>query len=80
MTLTKFVISIGKFGLCEPTVYLQAILDPNGQFSSIDYIGGPKSLVPAAIEALRQVRATPVRLNGVAIANPSVLPMSFQAQ
>jgi hypothetical protein len=64
----------------EPSVYLQAILDPNGEFSSIEYLGGPKSLLPVAIEGLRQLRSTPVRLNGVAIANPIVIPVAFQTQ
>jgi hypothetical protein len=35
-------------------------------------------LVPAAIEEARKVRSSPVRLNGVAIANPAVMPIVFQ--
>ena len=62
----------------EPAIYFQAILDPMGEFSSLAYVGGPKSLLPAATEAMRQIRTGPVRLNGVAIANPVVIPFVFQ--
>jgi hypothetical protein len=54
------------------------ILDPFGEFSSIEYIGGPKSLLSAAIEALRGLRTDPLRLNGAGIETPAVLPVVFQ--
>jgi hypothetical protein len=62
----------------EPAVFLQTILDPLGDFSSIAYVGGPKSLLPAATEAMRQVKTGPVRLNGVGIANAGIISYPFQ--
>jgi hypothetical protein len=62
----------------EPAVFLQVIVDPLGEFASITYIGGPKSLAPSAMEALRKIRGEPVRLNGVGIQNPAVIPVLFQ--
>jgi hypothetical protein len=62
----------------EPAIYLQVIVDPLGGFGSAVYIGGPKSLLPAALEALGKIHSDPPRLNGVAIENPGVISLVFQ--
>jgi hypothetical protein len=62
----------------EPAVFFQVIIDPLGNFASPVYLGGPKSLLPAALEAVGKLRADPFRLNGVGIANASVIPIPFQ--
>jgi hypothetical protein len=62
----------------EPAVFFQVIIDPLGEFAAPVYLGGPKSLLPAALEALRTIRSEPVRLNGVGIQNPTVIPVVFQ--
>jgi len=62
----------------DPTVYLQVILDSEGRFVRPLHIGGPKSLVPAAIDSIGQWPAEPVRVNGTAVINPMVLQVVFQ--
>ena len=62
----------------EPAVFLQVIIDPLGVFASPVYIGGPKSLLPAALEAVGKMRSDPFRLNGAGIANSTVIPLLFQ--
>jgi hypothetical protein len=62
----------------DPTVYLQVILDTEGRFARPHHIGGPKSLVPTAIETIGTWRAEPVRLNGKPVINPMVLQVIFR--
>jgi hypothetical protein len=62
----------------DPTVYLQVILDTEGQFVRPLHIGGPKTLVPAAIETIRSWRTEPVRLNGIPVINPTMLQVIFR--
>ena len=62
----------------EPTVYLQVILDTNGEFVHPLHIGGPKSLLPTAIESIRQWKLEPFRLNGTPNISPTILQVIFQ--
>ena len=62
----------------EPAVFVQVIIDPQGAFAAPVYIGGPKSLLPAALEAVGKMRSDPFRLNGAGIANSTVIPILFQ--
>lgn len=62
----------------EPAIFLQVIVDPLGEFAGAVYIGGPKSLLPAALDAIGKLRSDPIRLNGVGIDNPAVIPLVFQ--
>jgi hypothetical protein len=62
----------------DPTVYLQVILDTSGEFVHPQHIGGPKSLLPAALESLRQWRVEPFRLNGIPMITPTILQVIFQ--
>jgi hypothetical protein len=62
----------------DPTVYLQVILDTEGRFVRPLHIGGPKSLVPTAIDTIGTWRAEPVRLNGKPLINPMMLQVIFR--
>ena len=59
-------------------IYLQIVLDNEGRFSRPLYLGGPRALMPAALEALSQWRARPVRINGVPIVNPMVVQVPLR--
>ncbi len=67
-------------GNTEPdtTVYLQVLLDEDGRFARPLHIGGPKSLVPAAIETINGWITSPLRLNRTAIINPVILQVVFR--
>jgi hypothetical protein len=62
----------------ELVMYLQIVLDAEGRFSRPLYIGGPRALMPAALDALSQWRARPVRVNGVPIVNPMVVQVPLR--
>jgi hypothetical protein len=62
----------------DPTIYLQVILDTEGRFVNPLHIGGPKSLVPTAIETIDTWRAEPVRINGTPVINPMILQVIFR--
>ena len=62
----------------EPVIYVQAFLDAEGRFSRSEYLGGPRSLLPAALEALAKWSARPVRVNGVPIVNPMILQIPLK--
>ena len=59
-------------------LFMQVIIDPQGAFAAPVYIGGPKSLLPAALEAVGKMHTDPFRLNGTGIANSTVIPILFQ--
>ena len=58
----------------DPTIYLQAVIDPEGRFARPEYLGGPRALLPTALETIGQWRATPLRVNGT----PSIFPVVLQ--
>jgi hypothetical protein len=64
----------------DPTVYLQAVIDQNGRFMRPLYIGGLEALVPAALAAVTDWRAEPLRVNGAPVVNPIVLQVLFGAK
>jgi hypothetical protein len=64
----------------DPTVYLQAVIDQNGRFMRPLYIGGLEALVPAALAAVADWRAQPLRVNGTPVVNPIVLQVLFGAK
>ena len=55
-------------------VYLQTIIDIDGRFVRPAYLGGPKALLPAALETITQWRASPLRINGT----PTITAMNVQ--
>ena len=62
----------------EPVICVQTFLDAEGRFSRSEYLGGPRSLLPAALEALAKWSARPVRVNGVPIVNPMILQIPLK--
>jgi len=58
-------------------IYVQTFLNDEGRFSRSEYLGGPRSLLPAALEALANWSARPVR-NGVPIVNPMILQIPLK--
>jgi len=62
----------------DPTVYLQVILDTQGRFVRPIHIGGPKSLLQAAISTIGTWQAEAPRLNGSPMINPTLLQVIFR--
>jgi hypothetical protein len=62
----------------DPTVYAQAVIDMEGRFRQAVAIGGPASLIPAALESLEQWRARPARINGAPVVQPIVLQLPLR--
>lgn len=62
----------------DSTVYVQAFIDPEGKVGRPQYLGGPRALYPAALEALGKWRLQPQRLNGTPVVNPQVLQVPFR--
>jgi hypothetical protein len=61
----------------EPVVYVQVLLDQEGRVARPKYLGGPRSLYPAAVDALTKWRTQPTRINGVPVVTPNVLQVPF---
>ena len=62
----------------ESTVYVQAFIDTEGRVARPQYLGGPRALLPQALEALAKWRAQPQRVNGTPVVNPQVLQVPFR--
>lgn len=62
----------------EPVVYVQVILDQQGRVARPQYLGGPRSLYPAALEALAKWRTQPIRVNGAPVVTPNVAQVPFK--
>ena len=80
MTIPVAVPGVIPAGIVEadPVIYVQTFLDAEGRFSRSEYLGGPRSLLPAALEALAKWSARPVRVNVVPIANPMILQIPLK--
>lgn len=59
------------------TVFLQAVVNFEGQFQEPVYIGGPSELVSAAREAVSTWRAEPARINGAPLATGVLVQVRF---
>ena len=59
-------------------VYLQTIIDIDGQFVRPAYLGGPKALLPTALETIAQWRASPVRINGTPTTTAMIVQVLFR--
>jgi hypothetical protein len=60
-----------------PFVAVQAVIDHTGTFRETRPLGGPASLVQAALDAIGQWRATPAMANGAPLTTPVVLMVRF---
>jgi hypothetical protein len=61
----------------EPVVYIQVVIDPDGKVARTEYLGGPRSLYPAALEALAKWKVQPTRVNGTGVVTTNVLQVPF---
>jgi len=59
-------------------VYAQAVIDMEGRFRRAVAIGGPASLIPAALDSLEQWRARPAQINGAPVVQPIVLQIPLR--
>ena len=59
-------------------VRLQAVIDLDGTIQHPVYTGGPAALAEAALAAVRDWAAEPVRLNGAPMPTPVILPVRFR--
>jgi hypothetical protein len=62
----------------ESVVYVQVILDQEGRVTRPQYLGGPRALYPAALEALAKWRTLPIRVNGSPVVTPNVAQVPFR--
>ena len=62
----------------EPVVYVQVVVDPAGHIVRPEYLGGPRSLYPAALDALAKWSVQPIRINGVGVVTPNVVQVPFR--
>lgn len=62
----------------EPVVYIQVLIDPEGHIARPQYLGGPRSLYPAAVDALAKWRVQPIRVNGSGVVTPNVVQVPFR--
>lgn len=62
----------------ERPVRVQAVIDLDGTIQKGVYSGGPAGLADAALAALRNWSAEPVRLNGAPLPTPVVLAVRFR--
>jgi hypothetical protein len=80
LELVPGVIPNGVAGVAdaEPVVYIQVLIDPEGHIARPQYLGGPRSLYPAAVDALAKWRVQPIRVNGSGVVTPNVVQVPFR--
>ena len=73
--LLEFVPGVMPAGVveAEPVVYIQVLIDPDGHIARPQYLGGPRSLYSAAVDALAKRRVQPIRVNGSGVVTPNVV-------
>jgi hypothetical protein len=59
------------------TIRLQAQVDLDGGLQHVTYVGGPRALLPAAIQAVRKWTVEPIRINNAPVSTPVVLQVRF---
>jgi len=78
--LVQLVPGVLPPGMAEAdaVVYIQVIIDPEGHIARPHYLGGPRPLYPAAVDALAKWKVEPIRVNGAPVATPNVLQVPFR--
>jgi hypothetical protein len=67
-------------GITSPgSVRLQAQVDLGGALRHLTYVGGPRALVDAAMQAVRAWTVEPARINNAPISTPVMLQVKFVA-
>jgi TonB family protein len=62
----------------EGVVTVDAIIQPSGKLTELKVVDGHPLLIEAALEALRQWRYTPAKLNGAAVDSPVHINVIFR--
>jgi hypothetical protein len=62
------------------SMLIQALIDTDGRVQRPSYVGGPEDLIPAAMDAVRELLAEPARINGAPIVTPTMIPLRFAPQ
>lgn len=68
---------IAKIAHASGTVVLHAIIDKDGSIQELQYISGPALLKQSALDAVRQWRYEPYRLNGVPVQVDTTISVVF---
>ena len=66
--------------LTSGAIRLQAQIDLDGRLLYPTYVGGPRELLQAAIQALRDWSVEPVRINNTPISTPVTVQVRFRAR
>jgi protein TonB len=61
----------------EGTVELECVIDPSGAVAAIEVASGPALLRAAAVDAVRQWRYTPTKLNGIPVSVVMTVTVRF---
>ena len=61
----------------DPSVFVPAVIDLEGNFQRPVYVAGPESLREAATAAIKEWRATPARMNGEPVTQVVALRVEF---
>jgi hypothetical protein len=62
----------------DTRVRLQVIVDLDGMFQQPAYVSGPQTLLPGAMDAIRQWRSEPPHINGAPIARAAMVQVTFK--
>jgi protein TonB len=70
--------SIAKAARVEGAVVVEAVISQTGTIESLQVISGPAMLQNAAVEAIRDTRYKPYRLNGQATEVRTTITINFR--
>jgi TonB family protein len=63
----------------QGTVRLQVLIDKEGKVAELEPVSGPKELIPAALDAVRQWRYKPALLDGKPVAIHTEITVDFKS-
>jgi protein TonB len=69
---------IARAAHVEGAVVIEAVISQTGMIENLQVISGPAMLRSAAIEAVREARYKPYRLNGVATEVQTTITINFR--
>ena len=69
--------ALGRQVRVQGTVRLRAIIDKDGSITNLTVLSGHPLLIPAAIEAVKQWRYQPTKLNGVPVEVETTVDVNF---
>jgi protein TonB len=69
---------IGKAAHVEGTVVVEAVISREGTIESLRVVSGPQMLQSAALDAIREARYRPFRLNGEPTEVQTTITVNFR--